>query len=175
MRYVIFFTCALYLSACERVNPPSDRHDAGPVQPPDDGGLTDGGAGLDARTSRPGAGPLEPDLTIPCEETQYNLTTNPTTGAVSKYSIWTARWTESELPYAAWVCYVEPYVVLPCAENCERVGGPTEVLCSPIFWQWDGNGNVFHVCRYHNARDDNGDGVFEPADPFIGQYLAIIR
>jgi hypothetical protein len=62
MRCLILFTFALSLlsTACER-DVPSNPEDAGIVQPPRDGGLaTDGGANPDARTPRPGAGPLFP-------------------------------------------------------------------------------------------------------------------
>lgn len=179
MRYLIFVAliCFLLLPACERANPPV-QHDAGPVQPPDDGGS----ATLDARTPRPGAGPLDPDLTIDCEQTSTVVSKNAETGAIAHRTGYTTiTWTEEEPPRFAWVCPRNPQVYLSCGDapstECEIQGPELLSRCMTTIWHIDPDGAYFAICGYWAESDLDGDGVFEPAHPFDfrGAYVAIVR
>lgn len=183
MRYLILVVLIFsQLSfACERVKLPGDQHDAG--QPPDDGGSAmDAGTGIDARTPRPGAGPLDPDLTIDCNQESFIASKDPATGRViSRSGYVTARWPENELPQFAWTCTPEAIPFLTCGtqrpEECELFGPILQYKCLNTTWYVDNNGEHFAYCGYWAETDPDGDGTFEPAYPhdYRDAYLAIVR
>jgi hypothetical protein len=181
MRYLILCTLGLSLlvaPACERANPPDDQHDAGIVRPPDDGGS----AMPDARTSRPGAGPLDPDLTIDCiTSPTYQATLDVTTGQeLARIYPGFVRWTEAKLPSAAWLCRVVPQDIPNCyyGGNCEvRGGSSAQQICLQAIWNISPDGQYYVQCNGDYQTDYDRDGVFENPFPdiYTAQYLAIIR
>lgn len=180
MRYLILCTLALFLlsPACERTNPPDDQYDAGIVRPPDDGGS----AMSDARTSRPGAGPLDPDLTLSCVDTAIQLVKDPGTGRVLSRAIYTtATWSEAELPRFSWLCAPAAPAFLDCGdrgpEECETSGAYLSYLCVETSWYVSTDGDFFSFCGYRTERDPDGDGVFEQTYPidYTDAYISIVR
>lgn len=181
MRYLIFLALVLFLllPACERVNPPADRHDAGPAQPFDDGGsATDGGASLDARTPRPGAGPLDPDLTIDCvTSSTYRATLDAATGheTIRTYP-GRAVWTESEEPSRTWLCYDTPYDQFSCGTSTNCVVRGTETWatkCYEVTWQIGTDGSRMIGCGGKSEYDYDLDGMYNVVE--TGMYIAIVR
>lgn len=187
MRFLILGVLALSLlsPACERANLSGDQYDAGPVQPPDDGGSAiDSGAGTDARTPRPGAGPLDPDLTIDCvTSSYYQVALDRDTGRETSRSYpGRAVWQESELPTDSWVCSEIPYEPVSCyfgTETCAIRGSESQwqTICIRALWQVSIDGTFYVQCGGRSESDPDGDGIFE--DPYPGlyrdSYLAIIR
>lgn len=171
---------SLLSPACERVNPPSDQHDARPVQPPDGdaGSATDGGTGPDARTPRPGAGPLDPDLTIPCEETTARVLRDEMGNITSRFVETTAAWSEDELPLITWVCYSQPLISLTCdgVDRCTIEGDPVGIKCIEIRLMLNRDGRYLHRCALWSETDSDGDGVFEGMpEVYRDMYLAVVQ
>lgn len=126
----------------------------------------------DAHTTRPGAGPLDPDLTIDCDDSVYL----DLSGQHWHYP--RVVWQENELPRDAWLCWESPFPITTCSPfspNCNVVGTPYETLCSRVIWQIDPDGVYFTQCTFRQELDQDGDGVFEPSFPYPAQYLAIVR
>lgn len=183
MRYLSLCTTLvlslLIAPACERANPPDDAS----VLPTNDAGLaTDGGTTTDARPSRPGAGPLDPDLTIDCEETTTVITKDPATGRVTgRTGYTTAAWSEGSLPGSSWTCFSDPINYMSCndrpATECELLGPALQVQCLPANWNVGLDGANFVICGFWSETDPDGDGVFEQAYPYDarGAHVAIIR
>ena len=186
MQYRALCTLALLFlvaPACERNNPPNDAS----ILPLDDGGsATDGGAPADARadarTSRPGAGPLDPDLTIDCDEISLTITKNLETGnIIGRSGYVSASWDERDLPTCAWTCLPEPAPFLSCgtqtSDRCELLGPRLSFRCINTTWYVAPDGGHFAYCGYFAESDVDEDGVFEPSYPFDYRdaYLAIIR
>lgn len=184
MRFLFLVVLAFCLlsPACERVVP-IEPEDAGVVQPPRDA-ATDGGTSLDARTPRPGAGPLDPDLTIDCvTSTTYVSYVNTQTG-LEYYRSYSGRavWPETGNPPEAWLCYTDPVATPNCnfytPEMCSVVGSDLyRQACVSAMWQVEPDGRFFIACGGRSEQDMDGDGTFETQIPPYngGQYVAVIR
>jgi hypothetical protein len=181
MRCLILCTLVLSLlvaPACERAKSTNDAS----VQPHDDASSAmDGGIPADARTSRPGAGPLDPDQMIPCEPTITRLTKNPATGNITqRTSYLTADWPETNIPYQSWTCTEKPFNFLDCLgqteQQCEIVGS-LQTVCYEAIWRVAPDGTLFVYCTLETESDPDEDGVFEnPSRDLYGRhYVAIVR